>query len=62
MLISENEVYFDEPFFIMYIPEKRNKYCIKGGEIMLENKIETYEKSLKKILKDDLKLECVNYL
>ena len=62
MLISENEVYVDEPFFIMYIPEKRNKYCIKGGEIMLENKIETYEKSLKKILKDDLKIECDNYL
>ena len=62
MLISENEVYVDEPFFIMYIPEKRNKYCIKGGEIMLENKIETYEKLLKKILKDDLKIECDNYL
>ena len=62
MLISENEVYVDGPFFIMYIPEKRNKYCIKGGEIMLENKIETYEKSLKKILKDDLKIECDNYL
>ena len=62
MLISENEVYVDEPFFIMYIPEKRNKYCIKGGDIMLENKIETYEKSIKKILKNDLKIECDNYL
>ena len=47
---------------IMYIPEKRNKYCIKGGDIMLENKIETYEKSIKKILKNDLKIECDNYL
>lgn len=62
ILISENEIYVDEPIFIMYIPEKRNKYCIKGGEIMLENKIETYEKSIKKILKNDLKIECNNYL
>ena len=29
---------------------------------MLENKIETYEKSIKKILKNDLKIECDNYL
>ena len=29
---------------------------------MLENKIETYEKSIKKILKNDLKIECNNYL
>ena len=62
MLISENEVYVDETFLIMYIPEKRNKYCIKEGEIMLENKIEIYEKSTKKILKNDLKIECDNYL
>ena len=62
MLISENEVYADETFLIMYIPEKRNKYCIKEGEIILENKVETYKKSIKKILEDDLKIECDNYL
>ena len=62
MLISENEVYADETFLIMYIPKKRNKYCIKEGEIILENKVETYKKSIKKILEDDLKIECDNYL
>ena len=62
MLISENEVYADETFSIMYIPEKRNKYCIKEGETMLENKLEIYKNSIKEILKNDLKIECDNYL